>query len=112
MLDAEHLPAFGQSEEAVDVGVLARVLAGILGVLRIEFQPMKAVGRNTATSAKVVAITAMPISSAASSAASIGLLPMRKCRAIFSISTIASSTRMPTTSASETKVTVFKVKPK
>jgi hypothetical protein len=31
--------------------------------------PMKAVGRNTATSAKVVAITAMPISSAASIAA-------------------------------------------
>ena len=30
---------------------------------------MKAVGRNTATSAKVVAITAMPISSAASIAA-------------------------------------------
>ena len=31
--------------------------------------PMKAVGKNTATSAKVVAITAMPISSAASIAA-------------------------------------------
>jgi hypothetical protein len=36
--------------------------------------PMKAVGRNTAISAKVVAMTARPISSAASSAALIGLL--------------------------------------
>ena len=35
---------------------------------------MNAVGRNTATSVKVVAITARPISSAASIAASIGRL--------------------------------------
>ena len=69
---------------------------------------MNAVGRNTATSAKVVAITAMPISSAASSAACIGVLPMRRWRAMFSISTMASSTRMPTTRASEVSVTVFR----
>ena len=36
---------------------------------RPEMPLMKAVGRNTATRAKVVAITAMPISSAASIAA-------------------------------------------
>jgi hypothetical protein len=70
---------------------------------------MKAVGRNTATSAKVVAITAMPISSAASMAASIGVLPMRRWRAMFSISTMASSTSTPTTRASDSSVTVLSV---
>ena len=70
---------------------------------------MKAVGRNTATSAKVVAITAMPISSAASMAACMGDLPMRRWRSMFSISTMASSTSTPTTSASDSRVTVLSV---
>ena len=39
---------------------------------------MKAVGKNTAIRVKVVAITASPISSAASVAASNGVFPMRK----------------------------------
>ena len=39
---------------------------------------MKAVGRNTAISVKVVAMTARPISSAASIAAWYGVLPMRR----------------------------------
>ena len=59
---------------------------------------MKLTGTNTATIASVVATTAKPISSAASSAAFIGLLPMRMWRTMFSTSTMASSTRMPTTS--------------
>ncbi len=70
---------------------------------------MKAVGKNTATSAKVVAMTAMPISSAASSAACMGGLPISRCRSMFSISTIASSTSTPTTSASDSSVTMLSV---
>ena len=61
---------------------------------------MNAVGRNTAISVNVVAITARPISSAASMAASYGVLPMRRWRSIFSISTMASSTSTPITSVS------------
>ena len=72
---------------------------------------MKAVGRKTAISVKVVAITARPISSAASSAACKGVLPMRRWRMMFSISTIASSTRMPTTSDIDSSVTTLSVKP-
>ena len=73
--------------------------------------PMKAVGRNTATKVKVVAMTARPISSAASIDATNGFLPMRRWRMMFSISTIASSTRMPTTSDSDRRVTLLSVKP-
>ena len=72
---------------------------------------MKAVGRNTAISVKVVAITASPISSAASIAACIGVLPMRRWRTMFSTSTMASSTRMPTTSDSASSVTTLIEKP-
>ena len=73
--------------------------------------PMKAVGRKTAISVKVVAITARPISSAASIAASKGVLPIARWRMMFSISTIASSTRMPTTSDRLSSVTTLTVKP-
>ena len=73
---------------------------------------IKAVGKNTAIRVNVVAITASPISSAASIAASYGVLPILRCRMIFSISTIASSTRIPTTSDIASKVTVLRVKPK
>src|SRR5512134_3255355 len=72
---------------------------------------MNAVGRNTAISVKVVAITASPISSAASIAAWYGVLPAARWRMMFSISTIASSTRMPTTSDSDSSVTTLMVKP-
>ena len=74
-----------------------------------EMPLMKAVGRNTDTKAKVVAITAMPISSAASSAAWNGVLPMARWREMFSISTMASSTSTPTTSASASSVTPLSV---
>src|SRR6476646_1880278 len=72
---------------------------------------MNAVGRNTAISVKLVAMTAKPISSAASIAAWYGVLPMRRWRMMFSISTIASSTSMPTTSDSDNSVTTLMLKP-
>ena len=46
---------------------------------------------------------------AATVAASTGFLPMRRCRTMFSTSTIASSTRMPTTSDSASSVRMFSV---
>ena len=73
---------------------------------------MKATGTNTAASVTEVAITAVPISSAASRAASSGFLPMPRWRTMFSISTIASSTRMPTTTLSASKVMMLRLKPK
>jgi len=72
---------------------------------------MKAVGRKTAISVKVVAITARPISSAASRAASSGVLPMLRWRMMFSISTMASSTSTPMTSDRLSSVTTLSVKP-
>ena len=72
---------------------------------------MNAVGRNTATSVKVVAITARPISSAASMAAWYGVLPMRRWRTMFSTSTMASSTRMPTTSDKASSEITLTLKP-
>ena len=73
---------------------------------------MKAVGRNTAIRVKVVAITARPISSAASVAACSGGFPWARWRMMFSISTMASSTRMPTTSDSDSSVTMLMEKPR
>ena len=73
---------------------------------------MNAVGKNTATKVKVVAITANPISSAASMAAAKGVLPMCKCRSIFSTSTMASSTKMPTTNDKANKLMTLIEKPK
>ena len=72
---------------------------------------MKAVGRKTAISVNEVAMTASPISSAASRAASSGRLPIARWRMMFSISTMASSTRMPTTSDSDSSVTTLTEKP-
>ena len=73
---------------------------------------MKAVGKNTAIKVKVVAITAKPISSAASMAACRGGLPMRKWRSMFSTSTMASSTKIPMTSESASSVTTLMEKPR
>src|SRR6185437_7672707 len=67
--------------------------------------PMKLTGMNTAMMVAEVAMTARPIWSAASSAAWKALLPMRLWRTMFSISTIASSTRTPETSDSASRLT-------
>ena len=56
-------------------------------------------------------MTARPISSAASSAARYGVLPILIWRTMFSISTMASSTRMPTTSVMPSRLTRFSEKP-
>ena len=72
---------------------------------------MNATGMNTAHSVSVVATTARPISMAASVAACSGGLPMRRWRTMFSTSTMASSTSMPTTSDSASMVSVFIEKP-
>ena len=72
--------------------------------------PMKLTGRNTAMMVAEQATTASPISSAASSAAWKPLLPMRMWRTMFSISTIASSTRTPATKDSASRLMEFSVK--
>ena len=56
---------------------------------------MNAIGTNTATMAKVVAITARPISSVASCAACLWSLPIARWRTMFSRTTMASSIRRP-----------------
>lgn len=72
---------------------------------------MNATGTNTAASVSEVAMTAVPISPHGPRAASIGGLPMRRWRTMFSISTMASSTRMPTTTDSASSVIRFRLKP-
>ncbi|MNS17734.1 hypothetical protein D3C72_494150 [compost metagenome] len=69
--------------------------------------PMKDMGTNTTTMVMVVATTARPISAVASKAACQGLLPMSMWRWMFSRSTMASSTRMPTTSVKASVVMPF-----
>ena len=56
-----------------------------------------------------VAITASPISAEESKAAWRGVLPMPKCRSIFSISTTASSTKLPTANPNPNRVILFRV---
>ena len=72
---------------------------------------MNATGTNTATSVAEVAMTAIPISSVASMAACSGGLPIARWRATFSTSTMASSTRMPTTTANASKLSRLSEKP-
>ena len=72
---------------------------------------MKLAGAKIAMMVSEIAITASPISSAASIAAWTGDLPMRMWRTMFSISTIESSTRMPVESVMARKLTRFSEKP-
>ena len=65
---------------------------------------MKPTGANTAMMVAVVATTARPISSEASMADGYGALPPRMWRTMFSISTIASSTRIPMVNDSASRV--------
>ncbi len=70
---------------------------------------MKATGTKTAARVADVAITAMPISSAASMAACRGVFPMARCWAMFSISTMASSTSTPITTAKASRDSRFRL---
>ena len=72
---------------------------------------MKATGTNTAQIAKVVAITASPISSVPSSEAVRWLLPRWMWRTMFSRTTMASSIKRPMQSDSAIMVMKFSVKP-
>ena len=74
--------------------------------------PMKATGTNTAHNAKVVAMTARPISSVPSRAARAWSLPMCTWRTMFSRTTMASSMSRPMHSDSAIIVMKFSVKPK
>ena len=66
---------------------------------------------NTATMQAVVASTARPISEVASCAASRALLPLARCRKMFSMTTMASSMRMPIDSDSPSIVMLLNVNP-
>ncbi len=73
--------------------------------------PMKLTGEKIAAIDSEMAMTARPISSAASSDARQADLPMRMWRTMFSISTMASSTRMPVTSVIASRLTRLSEKP-
>ena len=72
---------------------------------------MNAIGTNTATIAKVVAITARPISSVPPARAVTWSLPCPRWRTMFSRTTIASSISRPMHSDSAISVRKFSVKP-
>ena len=115
--------ASGFSIYAAIMGVSIRATMSDVNTANAAVQPnclknlptiplMKAVGKNTAISVKVMAITATPISSAASIAAWYGDLPIRRWRTMFSTSTMASSTKIPMTRLSASSVTTLMEKPK
>jgi hypothetical protein len=70
-----------------------------------------ATGTNTATMENVVASTASPISAVASAAARRAGLPISRWRWMFSMTTMASSTRIPIDSDRASMVMLLKVKP-
>jgi hypothetical protein len=93
--------------------IAAEALIGIgamYGPIRPETNSM---GRSAATTVRVAMIVGLPTSATASTAASIRLRSsgMAQCRAIFSIITIASSTRMPIEKISANRLTRLIVKP-
>src|SRR5215813_9128700 len=72
---------------------------------------MNAIGVYTTTSTRVIAIAAMPISERPLIAASFGSSPRWRWRAIFSSTTIESSTRMPTVRARPIRLMKLNVMP-
>ena len=68
-------------------------------------------GRNTASIVKVEAITEIPTSCVACTAASFGLAPLSRCVEMFSNTTMASSTTIPMAMESEDMDTMFNVLP-
>ena len=71
---------------------------------------INATGRNIATMAMVVAITARPISDVAKEAASRGAIPSSICLWIFSMTIMASSISMPTERERASMLMLLKVK--
>ncbi|MCY1524149.1 hypothetical protein D9M68_590720 [compost metagenome] len=72
---------------------------------------LMAIGKNTTTITKVMDTTVKPISLVASKEARTLFLPISICRWIFSNTTIASSTRIPTTNESPSNDIRLSVKP-
>ena len=70
---------------------------------------LTAIGKNTTTITKVIDTTVKPISLVASDAALTLFLPISMCRWMFSNTTIASSTRIPTTRDKPNKDIKFRV---
>ena len=62
---------------------------------RPTMPPISRIGMKTATRERLIETTVKPISFAPTSAASIGGMPASRCRVMFSITTIASSTTKP-----------------
>ncbi len=73
---------------------------------------IKATGRNITIMARVVAITASPISEVATDAASLGFIPSSICLYIFSMTIMASSMTIPMESVRPSMVMLLNVKPK
>src|SRR5690606_35892837 len=69
------------------------------------------IGKNTTTITKVIAMTVNPISAAPSYAARTLFLPISMCLWMFSRTTMASSTNIPTTRERATKLIRFRVYP-
>ena len=72
--------------------------------------PVKAMGKNTTTSTKVIAKAVKPISFLPSKAACLLFFPISRCLKIFSRTTMESSTRIPITRDMASKVIRLKVK--
>ncbi|MCY1533748.1 hypothetical protein D9M68_690920 [compost metagenome] len=70
-----------------------------------------AIGKNTTTITRVIETTVKPISRVASAAARTLFFPISMCRWIFSSTTMASSTRIPTTSDKPNNDIRLRVKP-
>src|SRR5690554_5699063 len=68
-----------------------------------------AIGKNTTTITRVIDVTESPISSQHLIAASFGVAPFSKCVYMFSITTMESSTRIPTTKVNASKVIKFRL---
>ncbi len=74
--------------------------------------PMNAVGTNTASSTRAMAISAVPTSSMDTREASRGVRPSFSLRSTFSTTTMASSTTIPTASTSPNRVSMLSENPK
>src|SRR5690606_28388781 len=95
------------NESKVDMMTVTQNCARILATKPVDI----AMGKNTTTITNVIALTVKPISFAPSNAARTLFFPISIWRWIFSITTMASSTRIPTTRDNPNKDIRFKVYP-